>query len=195
MYDNDCARFAGPEVASGHHARWEAGHLRPPVRSGSPTEGRRDGSSRPTTRTHWGAQGTLLTLDCAALSRAARQGPSPPGACFLNLVSLVRFQPGAPLRCCTGRSGVVAFGGIPSESARLPTFCRRESAAPLRSDNVARHGVRWFESRLVHQRCHRDGASPAIGHHPMPPRLPVQLSRYGNGRASSRVLEGSLTRG
>ena len=26
-----------------------------------------------------------------------------PSACFLNLVSLVRFQPGAPLSACTGR--------------------------------------------------------------------------------------------
>ena len=45
---------------------------------------------------------------------------------FLNLVSLVRFQPGAPESPCSGRFPFVRLAHETSESAELPTFCRRD---------------------------------------------------------------------
>jgi hypothetical protein len=53
-----------------------------------------------------------------------RPSPVMPAASFLDLVSLVRFQPGAPLLACAGRFLNWAFGPVPSETARSPTECR-----------------------------------------------------------------------
>ena len=104
-----------------------------------PTSCRQDASPQPVTPEHQRASGSLRTLDCAAHLRLAALPLVTLAACFPNLVSLVRFQPGAPER-----------------PAHLPVVCLRQRRLPswrrasrLDSRCEARWGTDWHAPGLT----------------------------------------------
>jgi len=76
--------------------------------------------------------GSARNLGPCSTIGSARTWPVTPDWCFLNLVSEVRFLPGAPQTACMRRCQFPAFGRTPADSARLPTFRRRDAGSRRR---------------------------------------------------------------
>jgi hypothetical protein len=68
---------------------------------------------------------TELALKLGLCSTIPPEAPLPVtlAACFLSLVSLVRFQPGTPRFACIRGLLSRPTGRTPSGSARLPRYC------------------------------------------------------------------------
>src|SRR5450759_2206506 len=114
----------------------------PPTAAAMPTR-------RPTTAQHGSTRLSMKPAQnlgsCSTFAYCPPQ-PITPSSCFLNLVSLVRFQPGAPVLTCTGRfrkagrrpsSSQIAVGADNCRRARDYTRTQSVLATDRRRDYVS----------------------------------------------------------